>query len=315
VTRMHWMDSLRGIAVLAVFIQHSVTIPHRAGIDGSDLLQEVNAFLVPVRVPLLLVLSGMFLGHSLGKPLRRYAAGKLQHIAWPLLVGSLIVFLLNPPDPTEIVTWLGPRHLWFLVTLLFCYALGVLTRWVPAWSLAAGLFALSLFPELLPNKPLDNAVSYGVYFFVGAALAPHVRAWQARAPLLLAVALGALGLSWPLWRHAVSGVPTVESVINLVVVLGFILAVLWAGPRLPRSQVFEWVGQRTMAYYIGHGMVMIAGAQLIASFASPPGWMVSSTLIAASLLLCTLWAWLPAGRVFLEFPLPRQRRSTALAVR
>lgn len=45
------------------------------------------------------------------------------------------------------MAYAGPRHLWFLWVLVFCYLIGILARWIHPGIIMIGLFAASV---LLP---------------------------------------------------------------------------------------------------------------------------------------------------------------------
>src|SRR6478735_4086004 len=88
--RLHWMDLLRGCAVLLVIAFHASTYPIEFGMEVPDVLVTINVALTPFRLPTLLVLSGMLLPRALEKPLGRYYAGKARNILWPYLVWTVL---------------------------------------------------------------------------------------------------------------------------------------------------------------------------------------------------------------------------------
>ena len=68
--RRTWMDLLRGIAVVLVVFLHAS--PLEAGGSGGGGGWDVNLLFRPFRMPMLLVLSGLLLQHSLSKGARHY---------------------------------------------------------------------------------------------------------------------------------------------------------------------------------------------------------------------------------------------------
>lgn len=182
------MDGLRGLTVVAVVVLH-------AELTAGPLpwLARLNAELEPVRMPLLVALSGMLLGRSLAKGARRHLSGKVRGILWPYLLWAtldithVIVDCLVAGDPAP-WDWLGrllydpQTYLWFLAYLFCFHALATpLPPWLrtvagPVLVLAAGTVA---YPEL------HRFVELAGWFLIGDALArevgPRVPAPVARA--------------------------------------------------------------------------------------------------------------------------------------
>ena len=83
--RMRWMDLLRGVAVLLVVVLHGSDIPRANGL-GVERWTELNLYLEPFRMPLLMFLSGTLLPRSLTKSAGAYLWGKFASIVWPLMI-------------------------------------------------------------------------------------------------------------------------------------------------------------------------------------------------------------------------------------
>ena len=97
--RIQWMDVLRGIAVLLVVVLHGADIPYLNG-NGVEEWAQVNRYLEPFRMPLLMFLSGILLPRSLAKPLRLYAWGRVRR--HPLAAAAV--------DPAVRAVHLPRRH-------------------------------------------------------------------------------------------------------------------------------------------------------------------------------------------------------------
>jgi uncharacterized membrane protein YcfT len=125
------------------------------GVTGEalPLVHEVDDLLVPVRMPLLVVLSGMLLTPALAKGPRRFVSGKARTLLSPELVwsGIDVVHLQlrlwprgESPSPEWVLrVWAPPTYLWFLAysssTSWASCAFGVGPGWpaVPCSSPAA----------------------------------------------------------------------------------------------------------------------------------------------------------------------------------
>lgn len=264
------MDTLRGIAVLLVVLQHAVTVPVHEGLITASWAEWFNDLLLPYRMPMLLFLSGMLLHRSLSKPLLSgYLVGKVRRILWPLVLWSLIVLSIDNPGESILenpTAYAGPRHLWFLYVLMFCYLIGILVRWIPAWALVILLYLGAMFLPLeaapftyIPR--LSTVLWAGLYFFAGTALARWVDVLQRRVPWPFIVMTGGLALAWGAlgssgWRQG-SGWEFIPPMVG-------ILSLVWLGPRLPVWGWLTWVGRNTMPIYAVHATVQIGLSIILA---------------------------------------------------
>jgi len=126
---MVWMDSLRGAAIIAVVVMHAELGAVSATGFTLPAVHLVDALLGPVRMPLLVLLSGMLLPVSLAKGPWSHVRGKLAGIGWPYVVwGLLDVVQVQharyvdglPPDWSYLRQLVYDPHtyLWFLAYLL-----------------------------------------------------------------------------------------------------------------------------------------------------------------------------------------------------
>ncbi len=259
---MHWMDMLRGIAVLLVVILHGADIPYLNG-NGVEEWAGVNRYLEPFRMPLLMFLSGMLLPRSLSKPTTLYLWGKFAAVVWPLLVWIALFggFIYRGGIDHPAFWRSGGDYLWFLTALTICYLIGLslkpLVRY--KWWLIAGAAALFIamlltrqFAEI--NLTIINRTLYnGAFFFLGAAFVRLVPAWI-RTPAVVVLVLGVaaaviahLGVDDRTLRtgtlYAVPG-----SVIGIAVAI-------WLASRTPDGPVLRflaWVGRSSIVVYIVH---------------------------------------------------------------
>ena len=266
--RVTWMDLLRGSAVLLVMANHAIGMAHIDGWEMPQWLMDATRSVEPFRLPLLLLVSGLFLPRALTKPLRTYVSGKLRHLAWPLLLWApLTVWLHVPECASDPSAYLGASHLWYLLTLLFCYAVGLVTylmgvgttRWLPAWTVPVAFLAI-LF-NWMPDK--GNYFWFGAFFFVGAWLVPHVRRLQSAH---WSVFLGFTAVAVIGSHLHVHGVTSGQNLLVFGIALAGCGAALWAAPRIPRNRVVRWlegIGRRSIVYYVVHLPVIAAFYNLI----------------------------------------------------
>jgi uncharacterized membrane protein YcfT len=177
--RMVWMDSLRGAAIVAVVVMHAeLQVASATGVTLPT-VHAVDTLLGPVRMPLLVLLSGMLLPVSLAKGPWAHVRGKLAGIGWPYLVwGLLDVVQVQhtryldglPPDWTYLgqLAYDPHTYLWFLAYLLV-YHLAV-TFVPPAGRTTVAPAALAIGLALPVENPAQKFVLLFGWFLVGDLL-------------------------------------------------------------------------------------------------------------------------------------------------
>ncbi|PVG82857.1 hypothetical protein DDE18_10905 [Nocardioides gansuensis] len=145
--RLLWMDRLRGAAILAVVLFHAELQAVGATGDQLPVVHAVNGVVGPVRMPMLVLLSGMLLAPALRKPRSRYVDGKLRTLLWPYLVWSALDLaqlqwrLVQAGESLD-WPWVArvlydpPTYLWFLAFLLVYYLVAMVLP-APARTAAA----------------------------------------------------------------------------------------------------------------------------------------------------------------------------------
>lgn len=285
--RYRFMDLLRGGAVLLVVLHHAATI---GGIPSA--VHLFNDAVGTYRLPALFLASGLLLSRSLAKGPKRYWSGKLRHLIWPYLVWTVLMLsMLGWSRGLDPVWWIYPRgsHTWFLFALAVLYALGSLTRYVPpGWLVLGCLVASQLIDRgAFPAARLVHDVTwYGVFFFLGAVLARHIRA-VVSAPAWV-FALGAsITLLWT-GLTVSSTPPAAKSVLAAVMTSIGIVTIVWALSRLPVARplgMLEGVGRRSIVTYLVHLPVMKFAA---VHLDWPGGWAGYLSLVTVTLLVCAL---------------------------
>lgn len=262
--RAHWMDALRGVAVLAVMLTHVTTMPR--GLDApysSVVLTSFVQFMHTFRMPVLIFLSGILLTRSVAKPLPTYIRGKAEKVLWPFVVW-MVLLALALGAPESLLSWDywqgGSWHLWFLWVLMGCYAVGIVTRWVPPAVVAAVFFVL-LWVFAGHSRDLLRVLYWGVFFFLGAAAGRHLHR-VTRVHWVVAAVVGVWAVT-AVVAHVRGDLALSERrPWSLVAAWGGVLLAVWLGSRLPRLTFLEFCGRRSIVLYVAHMPTLIVAVEL-----------------------------------------------------
>ena len=253
-TRIGWLDSLRGVAILLVVLLHAGEAL-RMAVGPTPGLDQVNLFLEPFRMPVLMFLSGVLLPRSVAKPARAYFAGKVSLVAWPYLLWSLIILTATGGlgvGALAQIAYLSPTYLWYLWFILVFYAAAYPLRRVPPLAVAgASLAASVVLPE---GGRLATMTFLAAFFFFGAWCAQHAgmieraigRPWVLALAGASAVTVGVLASAGRdvLYQG--------EFAWGVVGALGVVCRLF---PRLGTNRVtaaLEFVGRYSIVFYVVH---------------------------------------------------------------
>lgn len=271
--RQGWPDVAKGMCIILVVLWHVVT-KHAIEVPGAGVVTDawatVNAQLLPLRMPLFFLISGMFAMRALtatDRPDWRRRALRLAalYVVWVLI--QTFALALTPEFDTARATDAGellaqltfsPTNLWYLLALAVYLALGRMARSVPTVVLLPVAFAVSAVGAsgVLPDLGNLWQVVQNVFFFLAGV---RLRAFAER----LAVGSGALtvfmlGAAYA-GLAAVVGVlglrhwPGVWPVLSLVAVgFGITACALLDRRAEVLARPLRWLGRRTLPIYVIH---------------------------------------------------------------
>ncbi|MHA7240000.1 acyltransferase family protein [Arthrobacter sp. TMS1-12-1] len=311
--RIGWLDSLRGAAILLVVLLHAGEAL-RMAVGPTPGVDQLNLFLEPFRMPVLMFLSGILLPRSVAKPARAYFAGKVSLVAWPYLLWSLIILTatggLSAGAVAEIA-YLSPTYLWYLWFILVFYAVAYPLRRLPPLAVAGACVAASV---VMPDGGRPGTMAFlGAFFFFGAWCAQHARMVER-----------AVGRPWVLVLAAASALTV--GVLNAAGrdvlyrgefawgVVGALGVVCWLFPRLGGTRAtaaLEFVGRYSIVFYVVH-LGPIMGILALADAVGLAGTWLLPLLLAAGVGAPLGLAWMYSTRkhasVNLLFELPALKR-------
>ena len=292
------MDSGRGLAALLVILTHAVVMVDLAPtIELSQSVRWLDTVLAPIRMPLMMLLSGMLLDHSLRKPPRVFVAGKLRRIVYPFLVWTMLFVAFHmvwaplQNERWDVPAWTdlvlpGLDHLWFLQHLAVYYGVAFALQQVPRWIplVAALLFTSQAQDDLTARFWLLMA-----YFLLGSIASRHRGALRRMLASRLTITAATLCVPVIFWL-ADSGVNIRYSAPAAPLTVGAMLAAIKMLTLLestPFSGVLEFIGRHSIVYYLGHWIPVIVTADLVARVSSS-SWAVVAATLGVAVLVCTL---------------------------
>lgn len=291
--RWGWADLIRGAAVLVVVVYHAgYGLLAAPGTTGAWFV----GFLLPVCMPMLLVLSGVFAARGLNRAFGSYARTVARNRVWPWMVWTVVMAVVWPlhlsTDPVNFLT-IG-THTWFLGVLICASMLAYLVRPLPPAVPAAALLLTSAVLKE-EHAIISFYFLHSAFFFVGLALANHLQRWLLASPGWV-IGTGALGAAAGVLQ--VSAVPAPGPLEALLSVCAA-MTCMWIAARIPRSlpvRWLEWVGRHALVIYLVHFPVVVLVPVALTGVGLDP-WESSTLAFAISLAVSLAvvgvrrWAW------------------------
>lgn len=276
-TRLDWVDTARGLAIILVVFGHSWRGIAQAGLLGNDaLFQQVDSFIYLFHMNVFFVLAGFFLPRQiLSHTTLSLVKHKLVRLIYPMVLWTYIFiglrFLAGPRSNTALGTAdlavlpLPPvAHMWFLWAL-FLGSIGIAaiiklfpltSRFHGFWYLFCGLCGLAWIlidlPDPFPPYVLD-AMRYLPFLALGVALGMARQGMPAPTrfallTLVVFVVLGNLANHFP-------AKTTVQILGSATMTIAFLHLCRWLDENhnLARwSGALRYIGQMTMAIFLAH---------------------------------------------------------------
>ena len=207
--RLHWIDSLRGAAIILVIHLHVVHNVYQIVPNANNFLENFTDIVAPLRMPLLMFLSGLFVSYSISKGFSSFFKGKFQNILYPYLIWTLITFyqiyLVNELsgdvfDKSLLETFISPMaHMWFLYNLfiyfIIIYFLNKVSYILPL--VLSLIIYIVLFSNDITNFQLNRFISLFFFFSLGSYLGQDINRLTkniSNINIIVLIALSMLGM-------------------------------------------------------------------------------------------------------------------------
>ncbi|WP_343703004.1 acyltransferase [Chitinophaga sp.] len=196
--RLAWIDYTRGIAIILVVYRHVFEGISRTGTPTADVsyLEHANILFYSFRMPLFFILSGLFVGRSLGKrTVEKLVATKFNillypYFLWSILQVTLQLALSNYVNADRSLADYGyilffPRHIdqfWYLYALFNVSVLYIFTRQklkLHIWQqlvLGAAMYFLSSYfsQQHIDLGFVSDILHYYLFFALGDLVSGRV---------------------------------------------------------------------------------------------------------------------------------------------
>lgn len=337
--RLHWADLAKATAVVLVVLYHVAGTGMTLLTPGDNRAEQAYAtlstWLLPVRMPLFFLISGVLAVRALERPWRDLWRPRVGDHAWTFVLWTLLyavpytmayapaTFDATAPRAFSWVLSLNGAY-WYLPLLALFFLVTKLTRrWGPALLLAAVAgYALWQFVPL-PDPALASGLAYDavftlrrfltflVWFAAGALLRPVVESW-ARLPwwtAAVAVPLYVLGAREIYGATRSAFVDVITAGLSLLGITIALVACRLAVQWQPLRRLGRYLAERTLPIYVFHPILLALLIWWTPGFGTQGSvvsiWLVPLIVVALTWLSCFLYDQLRAHLPWL-FRAPRR---------
>ena len=266
------IDMAKGVAIILVVYGHALR-----GLVAAGIVPDTPGYAIPdyviysFHMPLFFAASGYFYINAERHGASRFWASRLETIAYPYLIWSLVQALIQITlsgsgatngnmtwDRLLSIAWEPISPFWFLYTLFFSYLLTWFLR--PLCRMLPIVAGTGFLIAFLTVQGVVADILYGwLYFLLG--MAARERGWLARLPsglaatglsvavfLVLALACYALGVPERL--------PFPAAVAGIVATLVMCSTIEGRYPSFPVASVLVAFGRYSMGIYVMHILVL-----------------------------------------------------------
>lgn len=316
--RLHWVDVAKAIAIVLVVVYHVAVTGMTILTPGINRVEGVysaaSTWLLPVRMPLLFLVSGLLSTGALARPWRAVVRPRILNYAWVFVLWTLLyaypyanAFTPGNVEETTLraLSWTVTLNgaYWYLPLLLLFFVVAKLGRRLGAWMVAvAGLGYLFWWQVGIGDGMEGDAdltvrrfLTFFVWYALGAFARPLV-AWWARAPWWLLPPLAAAYIAVALVQYGPQRSPIYQVLIALLSVIG-ISAMLIVSRLLaqwgPTLRLGSYLAARTLPIYLVHPMALALLIWLTPGFGKQGSlvslWLVPLLVVALTWLSCFVY--------------------------
>lgn len=262
--RHRWMDALRGIAILLVTHVHVVDSIFAKFPNAPEILKDITEPMAPLRMPILVFLSGLLVSGSIAKGSVKYFSGKLENIAYPFFVWTIIMYAiymaresyLGEPSPIilgEAMTVSPFHHLWFLyyifIFYIIAYPLNKTAVLITASLCIAGNVAFG-------EHEYVRFTTLYLFFLLGTAIGGSLNGFSEKIrktkPLLLMLSLFLALAFFAIHRASSGGQYNAFYSLSALFIAPVLIRLAMSLEDTTFSRLFEFLGKGSLVIYLTH---------------------------------------------------------------
>ena len=307
-----WIDIAKAAAIVLIVAFHTTdwflyAVLPDASDAGVTFWREVNSALIPVRIPLFFLVSGILATRAIERPWRSIIEGRFLVLLWPFFIWTALVapfwaFRVSYDEPTALAPTalatlaFGGAHYWYLPALVVAIALARLTRRirVPTLVVAAVLAfgGKAMFAPLLAPlgsvfaTNIDRWLTFTFWFLLGCFARPALLAiarWPVWAGLATVGVFGGLTLL----QRTIGVLPITTTALTVTGMLAAVILSRWASRSEAVERLGHYLARRTLPIYLGHALLFEALA-VVAEAIRRNGMQLPAELVPSGLLVVPL---------------------------
>lgn len=264
VSRIDWIDALKGFAILTVVIGHCVTdsLASHTFPEYLNLLQLLYDAIYSFHMPLFFAISGyvFYLTKSYNKWKIKALDFIIIYVIWSSLMWlSKYIMGGDVNHPVTVVNLLEIVYkpimiYWYLYVLIVLYILVSCLKWEKvSWSLLGGTAAIAVMIKILQLDIgiLNNTIYHMYYFLMGGVLQQSNLLPKLRAKHM--IILGSLVLMNSIAHFIwIPASPIIVAIKTFLVANCISLICFWIFSKIKVMEAFRIMGINTLQIYVMH---------------------------------------------------------------
>lgn len=285
--RIAWVDIAKALAILLVVVYHvsiwfaAYVIPEGATGRGIGMWRELSRALIPVRIPLFFLVSGLLAQRALTRSWSSLWRTRFAAVLWPFALWTVLIavpwsYRVNVSDPLQNASLAGSAlafagaHFWYLPALVLFLVVAKILRRTPALTVVASVVAsvvistafgaaiVAIGPVLGVN--IDRWLTFGMWFMIGCFLQNLVRTVAGWHGILALAGLAVfVGLRWILFDVVSGSIVVYVAIVTVLSVVG-VGSLLILSRVLGRNEHIARIGgylsTRTLPIYVTHAFLL-----------------------------------------------------------